>query len=331
MKTTLQHFTAFFILTLTLTTSAFSQIAVVSSNGYAVNIVISPKTIVTSSGSCQYGYNYNVGLQYAVTFTGNNRPSSLYTLQGTLGCGSATHFFDLPNAQGTGTVTSQSNVWRSVSDCATASVSSLLCTLVTIEIEGPGIPRQFRTFSTTSVPLPVKLVSFNATALRDKVKLTWATATETNSDHFVIERKATGTSDWKAVTTVTAKGNSAEMTTYEAFDANPGNGTIEYRLKTVDTDDNADYSAIKLVSFAGKTPAIDIYPVPNAGNTINFRSMQNPSEFSMTVMNMTGGQLYSTNLTSASIELPALKAGFYIVKLTNKLTGETTSLRYVKG
>lgn len=92
---------------------AKGQISVVSSNGYSVNIVVKPKSIVPSSNNCQWGYNYNVNIDYAVTFSGNNAPNAVYTLQGNIGCSNKSHFFILPRNASAGNVTSMSNQWRS--------------------------------------------------------------------------------------------------------------------------------------------------------------------------------------------------------------------------
>src|SRR5690348_4037784 len=98
--------------------SAFSQVVVASTNVYLIHINVTPVAIVPNSSTCVNGYNYNVKLNYTITFTGSNIPSNLYTLQGSIGCGANTHFFQLPNNGGSGTVTSGSNVWTTKKDCA---------------------------------------------------------------------------------------------------------------------------------------------------------------------------------------------------------------------
>ena len=266
-----------------------SQIVINSSNGYSVNVVIMPKAIIPTGNSCQWGYNYNVRFDYSVIFSGNNKPSSLYTLQGTIGCGSASHFFSIPNTQGSGTKTSQSNVWRSTSDCASATVSSLFCNTVTLEIQGPGIPHQYVTFPVSALLLPVKLVQFNAEALKEKVKLHWETATEINTDHFTVERSLNGT-DWSVVKTVSAAGNSSDLLAYTVYDENPVMGTTLYRIKSTDKNGSADYSATESVKFTGGS-TISVYPVPNSGNTINFSGITEPASMIMTVIGMNGAAL----------------------------------------
>ncbi|HLV41287.1 MAG TPA: hypothetical protein VKY37_03320 [Brumimicrobium sp.] len=113
-----------------------------SGQNYSVNIEIELTDIVPVQSSCDWGYNYDVAYDYDIQINGNN--SNLYTLAGYLTCGSNPGiYFDLPNNGGSGSSVTQGNPWNSNSDCATATVASLMCDSISIQIEGPGIPNQF--------------------------------------------------------------------------------------------------------------------------------------------------------------------------------------------
>lgn len=307
---------------------AKGQISVSSANGYSVNVIIQPNEIVPTSSSCQYGYNYNVKLNYIVSFSGTNIPSSLFTLQGYIGCGSATHFFSLPTSGGTGTLTTTSNVWRSQSDCATATVNSLGCNQVTLQIHGPGIGNRTVSFSVQTIPLPVRMVDFSAEAQKEKVKLQWSTATETNNLYFTAEKSADGI-EWKAVKRINGAGNSSSLLNYLCYDENPINGTSYYRIKQTDIDGKATYSDIRQVKYTGST-SISVYPNPNDGNTISFKGISRPADVVMTVRDAAGSSVYSSTLSSNNAQLPVLKSGIYVISLVNKTNGEVNNLRYVK-
>lgn len=308
---------------------ATSQATISSSTGYTVNISIQPISIVPSSYSCQYGYNYNVTLHYVVTFSGSNIPASLYTLQGTLGCGANSHFYDLPNNGGTGTITTVSNVWNPNSDCATATPASLLCNSASVQIEGPGITAQTVNFTLASGgPLAITLGNFNAEAVKDKVKLNWFTVTESNNDYFSVERSTDGI-NWSLVKKLKGATNSSSILTYECFDDQPVAGTLYYRLKQTDLDGKFSYSAIKHVKFT-TGDNIFMYPVPNTGNTINFKGILQPQQILLQLHDVTGNTLYRTALSSGTVELPKIKPGTYTISLVNKTTGSITNLKYVK-
>jgi hypothetical protein len=86
---------------------------------------------------------------------------------------------------------------------------------------------------TANAALPISLLKFEATKLAEKVKISWATATEINNDKFIIERSADG-ENFERVTEVRGAGNSKELNAYEAVDANPLKGTSYYRLTQYD-------------------------------------------------------------------------------------------------
>lgn len=108
-----------------------------------------------------------------------------------------------------------------------------------------------KTFSfTTAGPVPVKLIGFQATVLNKEVKLTWATVSEINSSHFVIQRSSDGI-HFNNIGTIQAAGNSQVTMHYTFFDKNPLNGTSFYRLQQIDKDGQFEYSTVIRVHFQG--------------------------------------------------------------------------------
>ena len=305
---------------------SFSQISVVSTTGYQVNLNVYPAGVSTSNcGS--WGYNFTVQMAYNISFSGNNIPSSLYTLQGTVGCGPGAIFFNLPNNGGSGSVSSSNSSMHNAS-CGNASVSNIGCNTVNIQIQGPGI--SYRTISfTPATALSVKLVDFAVAAENNRVKINWSTATETDNDHFTVERSSDG-SDWSAVATVKGAGNSTSLITYQAYDESPVNGTSYYRLKQTDFDGKATYSATDVVKLSGLAKNISLFPVPNASNTVNIKGITDYSNHDFSLINTSGKIVFTTTLSKSSVDLPSVETGIYIVRLTDKITGESQSIRYVK-
>lgn len=130
--------------TLTYTASVNSS----SGQNYSVNVEIVLTDIIPAQSSCDWGYNYDVAYDYDIQIVGGS--SSLYTLAGYLTCGSNQGiYFNLPNNGGSGSSVTQGNPWNSNSDCATATVESLMCNSIELEIEGPGIPIQTLTLEPT--------------------------------------------------------------------------------------------------------------------------------------------------------------------------------------
>ena len=120
-----------------------------SGQNYAVNIEIELTTIIPVQNTCAWGYNYDVAYNYNIQIVGSN--TSLYALAGYLTCGANQGiYFDLPNNGGSGSNVTQGNPWNNNSDCATATVESLMCNTIELQVEGEGIPNQTITLSPAS-------------------------------------------------------------------------------------------------------------------------------------------------------------------------------------
>ena len=115
-----------------------------------------------------------------------------------------------------------------------------------------------------TLPLPVELISFDARALGDIVRLDWATASELNNDFFTIERSADG-KDWNAILTMDGNGNSDRLLSYSTIDENPRSGISYYRLKQTDYDGQYSYSDTKMVEVDAIAEGMYAMPNPSGG------------------------------------------------------------------
>ena len=109
-------------------------------------------------------------------------------------------------------------------------------------------------------PLPVRLVYFQAKKNESQVQLTWATAEETNSDHFDIER-STDMKMWAKIGKVLAASDSKTDREYTLADSLPEPGLNYYRLKMVDADSSFAFSSIRTVHFPELSWA-EVFPNP---------------------------------------------------------------------
>ena len=105
-------------------------------------------------------------------------------------------------------------------------------------------------------PLPVELISFNASVHNSKVKLNWTTATEVNNLGYEIQRsqnsniKNQNLSDekagWEKIGFVEGHGNSTTTNTYQFIDDNLVTEKYSYRLKQIDLDGSFELFQILL-------------------------------------------------------------------------------------
>lgn len=285
--------------------------SVASNNGYTVNIDVFPEAIVPSTNPCPNGYNYRVRMRYSISFSGTNIPSSLYTLQGNVTCGSTSIFFDLPNNGGNGTVLS-SNAWTPMTNCATTTPNSLGCFAVSIQIEGPSLSS--RTIPCAFSPLPIELVGFTAVVAGDAVVLSWSTASESNNDHFTIERSADG-ERFEAIARIAAAGNSAALIAYETQDPMPLPGISYYRLRQTDTDGTWTVSAIVPVT-RGLKEALTIVPNPWSGGPLKVVGQEEGVRLELYGGN--GVLLNAQRLDEGDWVIGALPRGLYTARLVSR-------------
>ncbi len=310
--------------------SIFSQISIQSKKGFSVNIYVAPVKLIIygNDTKCTWGYNYDLELEYVVTITGNNVPRNLWTLQGTVNNKNSSLFFSLPKNQGSGTVKTNGHAWRGVADCATATISTLEFKDISIAISGDGIDYQVVTFA-YSVVLPVSMTSFTAAETQQKIKLNWQTATETNNEFFTIER-STNQNQWLELKKIKGAGTSTDLHNYEAYDESPVSGTSYYRIKQTDFNGNTSYSETRSVRYESKNKSLSVFPVPNTGNSITINGISEFRNHELQVVNAAGAKVFAKSLTNATVELPSLVKGVYFLRITDKLSGETSTLRYIK-
>ncbi|HPF91411.1 MAG: T9SS type A sorting domain-containing protein [Flavobacteriales bacterium] len=284
-----------------------AQCSVNSSNGYSVNIQITLRQLLKPS-SCPNGYNYNLRIGYTVTFSGSNIPGNLYTLQGRAYCGDQDHFFSMPTSGGTGIIDTGSNPWRGVSDCSTATLSSLGCRNVVVTINGPGIPNQ--QVNCTAALLPIHLVAFDAEAATEGVKVSWTTAMEQDNERFTVERSLDGERFETALEVPTA-GNGNAVQDYSVVDPWSFSGTAYYRLRQTDLDGTE--TVFDMVAVDAPTRRnIRLHPNPVESDRITITGELTAGR--ATITDATGKVVY-TGMVYQTIDVSQLPSGTYALRL----------------
>ena len=85
-----------------------------------------------------------------------------------------------------------------------------------------------------------QLTAFSAVETSKTVSLNWATSSEKNSSHFIVERSGNGI-QFDSVGAVTALGRFDLPTSYEFSDLQPVDGSKYYRLQIVNLDGTRNY------------------------------------------------------------------------------------------
>jgi len=164
------------------------------------------------------------------------------------------------------------------------------------------------------VPAPVELTSFDAAVKSDHVKLSWATASELNNSHFVLEKSLDG-KQFSKIGIVNGKGNSSSYQEYSYLDMDPYNGINYYRLKQVDYNGEFVYSKVAKV-MVENIGTLQLIPNP-AKNNFNIKSDQESNISAVEIYDIRGAK--RMELTNSAgfkdIDISALSEGLYLIHI----------------
>lgn len=171
--------------------------------------------------------------------------------------------------------------------------------------------------------LPVELVSFTGTNEGDKNRLDWLTASEKNTDKFIVEKSLDGI-NWFYIGEQKAAGNSNVPLSYKLYDYAPVLGDNYYRLKIVDTDESFKYSdiiKIKLNDIAMSNDIVTIYPNP-AVKTLNIvLSAASDEKVNIGIVNVLGQEITNrdynlkTGINTIELNVSDLAKATYMINV----------------
>ena len=192
------------------------------------------------------------------------------------------------------------------------------------------------TFSDPAAPLPVELSAFAARRQGLDARLDWTTASEKNSAYFAVERSRDGRT-FEAAGRVAAQGASTSAHEYQFLDprvAQYGVPTLYYRLRQVDADGTASFSAVRTVAVESATALlVSAWPNPSAGKAPHIR-VEQPFEqpLTATLTDAAGRTLAEYRTTKRvseelfAAETAALASGVYLLRVTTTGTSQVLKL-----
>lgn len=123
----------------------------------------------------------------------------------------------------------------------------------------------FNVGSGSNNPLPIELIKFEANCTQSSVMINWSTASEQNSEKFIIE-KSRDLINWQQVAEKSAAGNSNYLIEYAQIDTSPLAGTSYYQLRQIDFNgDESKFGSIS-VSCNSIEDSYVLYPNPTTGS-----------------------------------------------------------------
>jgi len=177
--------------------------------------------------------------------------------------------------------------------------------------------------------LPVELTSFAAEKKDNNVALIWSAEKEINLEGYEVERSLDGeTFDY--IGFVEAN-NAFDAQDYRFMDDEENEGTVYYRLRSVDTDGTEEVSEVRSVKLSTETSNtmvdINIFPNP-ATDYVNIHANSDDiAEKSVTVYNATGQIMNKTSFTnSTTIVTEDYSAGTYHMVVQSNDLRETHTI-----
>ncbi len=207
------------------------------------------------------------------------------------------------------------------SSCSGTGTGTILTTVAVTAFS----PFTFASKTASLNTLPVELTEFTARCNASKVQLNWSTATEKNSDHFVIERSGDGT-QWAALGQVKGAGNSYAPKAYFFDDTPPGGTLVYYRLRQVDANGQQKISPVINADCENSIVEneIVIYPNPSGNDfTAEFYHRQNGAKTNIRITDMLGKTCWQQTVTAVKgwnkLYVPhELSTGSYIVFISSE-------------
>jgi hypothetical protein len=172
-----------------------------------------------------------------------------------------------------------------------------------------------------AAPLPVTFRGIVARSENSTVSIQWDVADEIDVKGYQVERSSNGM-QFEAIGFVEAHGKPF----YSYTDAQAGNGSVFYRVKSVDIDGKFKYSSIVRVSNK-RTTTLKAFPVPAQNEvTLQHERITAPTTISLTTADgRTIRQIRAaTGAYQTPVSLAGLQPGLYLLRLEDGQGGAET-------
>jgi hypothetical protein len=164
-------------------------------------------------------------------------------------------------------------------------------------------------------PLAVEYLSFTGEQELEQDLLTWETASENNTSHFIVEHSTNG-SEFFELGMRDAAGSSTATNYYSFTNKKPATGNNFYRLKLKHLDGTISYSNVILLQRQVAESNIAVFPNPTADLvTVTISGGTSSKNTNVHIYNVNGAIMHSTVILnsagSTQIDLSNWPPGIY--------------------
>jgi len=205
-------------------------------------------------------------------------------------------------------------------DCHTCTAANLINEA---EINGIRLYLNAVQIPTKVIPcvvLDVKLGEFTATKQNDKtVLLRWITYSESDNNFFVIEH-STDAKNFSSIGKVMSNGNTNLGYSYNFTHQTPASGVNYYRLRMVDINGRAGYSAVRRAIFGSNNNDLAVFPNPAKDKATLMLDAKDGDQLSIKILDASARlvkqQRIAVRNQQAELRLEGLHRGIYVVVAT---------------
>jgi hypothetical protein len=192
-----------------------------------------------------------------------------------------------------------------------------------IQITSPSFSEFWIHGSATNSPLPVELIAFTAHCQNEDVEVKWSTASEHNSQHYVLQVSEDGY-DWSDLYVIEAAGFSTTVLEYSYIHKNAARTKNYYRLRQIDNDGTVETYNTILSNCTSDENVFMTFPNPSADAftvVVNDKLLSGSNV--LNISDASGKLIYSiaVDLENGSgsfvLEGLDLPAGLYYLQLNN--------------
>jgi len=188
--------------------------------------------------------------------------------------------------------------------------------------------------------LPVERTAFDVSTDGQRGVLTWSTASETNNAGFAVQHQAPAANGWRKVGYREGEGTTTQPQSYRFTTDRLKSGTHTFRLKQVDTDGTAHYSAPKTIavrSGAGLT-LLSSHPVVQGQSAVLSIEVPTRQPVTVTLYDVLGQQVRTVTSaemapgqpTRARVSTTDLSSGIYFLRAQGASFQQTKKLTVVQ-
>jgi Secretion system C-terminal sorting domain len=173
-------------------------------------------------------------------------------------------------------------------------------------------------------PLPIELIYFFAEKQKEKVELTWATASEKNNRKFIIS-KSNNLYNWEKLEEINGQILSTVQLNYKIYDYTPYKGLTYYMLEQEDIDGKKTKFDLQVVDFSnGVITSAKVYPNPSNGSQeLIIENINKSNADNLSIKNMIGktmpSELIDKGNGSYSFNISNYADGIYLIDFNSKI------------